>query len=171
MTKGFLAQAKNAGTSEFRHFKLDKSDEFRHYIMHKSEGAPSLVVLRSCREGIVTVDPRPSRGSGKKSLGDQCRDMLRISAASYVFCYDTENRQIVVAPAVSVASSSPTKGKWCDISAIPLVTFFRYFLSCHIGDGKFVGHRDQDLEAMAAATEARTAFSIGIEQVGLDIAG
>lgn len=98
-------------------------------------------------------------GNEYSNLRDQIDKMLTITPDSFVIIYSTTG--FVVVPASSVKGlkypNSQLYGK-------SMVSFFKEFLMCFIGDPKLNAYDDQTLEKLRDATFARSAIMFQIEE-------
>ncbi|WP_432948273.1 hypothetical protein ACQPXM_13270 [Kribbella sp. CA-253562] len=155
VSKGFLAQAKRAGSEgiTFNEAVVDHDDlydsEFSHWLWTDE------VQLEASGTVYVT---RPS-----ERLARQCRDMLRLTPASFLWVYDDTQIAIVSAQDVLAAYSKPPKPRDpTKLGTKRLADFMIHVTDSFIGDPKLTAWNRASLLALARQNDARFALRVRV---------
>jgi hypothetical protein len=128
-------------------------------------GADFLGVLRinfdgfRLTKGFLAQAKLFSRNSkaDQRALAEQCKKMLRLSPASFVFVYSEESFWVI--PAISVRAGS---GSLHDHYTRGIQRFFEEHIECFIGDSNISAATPLGLEELAKQADARTAFYVTV---------
>ena len=128
-------------------------------------GADFLGVLRinidgfRIAKGFLAQAKLSSRNSSvdQRALADQCRKMLRLSPASFVFVYSDDDFRVI--PAISVLAGS---GNLQDHYTRGIQRFFEEHIECFIGDSSISTATPLGLEQLAKKADVRTAFYVTV---------
>jgi hypothetical protein len=122
---------------------------------------PSFRVRKGFLAQAKLVEPSESFSSGEwDRLSGQCRRMLALSPASYVFLYSIAG--VTVVPALSVVSVDRTNPH--KLYQRSIVGFFLSHFESFIGDVNIAGPHVTTLEKLAAAAEARQALLLQLNR-------
>lgn len=152
MSKGFLVQAKRSGKGGVN----AEVDENIYACLEAGNGK-----LVDFTINVVNASFRlsSSANSDSKDLYEQCKDMLSISPASYIFVYDSSG--IVVVPALSIVGHQEDDTRH-PIGAKSLSDFFIDYLMCFVGDSRISAFDDKSLRRQKARYYASQALLIQV---------
>lgn len=146
LAKGFLAQSKRSGADGLR-VKSPTDDKYSHWLYRGD--------VRLEQSGVVQVT-RPS-----PHLDEQCENMLKVTAHSYVLVFGDSQVAVVSASAVH-AHRAAKQRVWKDLGTKRLDDFFLHVVDCFLGDPALAAASIGDLRALAVREGASSAMMLRV---------